>query len=254
MSAPAAPQISLEQARQLVVYLENGEQDKADQLILDAASKEQSELFAEVGKLTRQLHDALKNFELDTRLADLTTEALPDAKQRLNYVMEMTESAANKTMDAVEASLPIAQQLADEISHIKPTWDRLMNREIELGEFKTLCHSLDKFMNNSHSKTDELQGLMTNVLMAQDYQDLTGQVIRRVIELVREVEDSLIHLLTAFGTHDDGDTKVQQQAIETPPAEDTLAGPEGPIIDKESRDDVVSGQDEVDDLLSSLGF
>ena len=64
MSAPAAPQISLEQARQLVVYLENGEQDKADQLIIDAASKEQSELFAEVGKLTRQLHDALKILSL----------------------------------------------------------------------------------------------------------------------------------------------------------------------------------------------
>ncbi|WKD24652.1 protein phosphatase CheZ [Pseudoalteromonas sp. KG3] len=254
MSAPAAPQISLEQARQLVVYLENGEQDKADQLIIDAASKEQSELFAEVGKLTRQLHDALKNFELDTRLADLTTEAIPDAKQRLNYVMEMTENAANKTMDAVEASLPIAQQLADEISHIKPTWDRLMNREIELGEFKTLCHSLDKFMNNSQTKTDELQGLMTNVLMAQDFQDLTGQVIRRVIELVREVEDSLIHLLTAFGSQDDSETKIVAPAIEKPPAENTLAGPEGPIIDKESRDDVVNGQDDVDDLLSSLGF
>ncbi|MBE0379462.1 protein phosphatase CheZ [Pseudoalteromonas prydzensis] len=254
MSAPAAPQISLEQARQLVVYLENGEQDKADQLIIDAASKEQSELFAEVGKLTRQLHDALKNFELDTRLADLTTDAIPDAKQRLNYVMEMTENAANKTMDAVEASLPIAQQLADEISHIKPTWDRLMNREIELGEFKTLCHSLDKFMNNSQTKTDELQGLMTNVLMAQDFQDLTGQVIRRVIELVREVEDSLIHLLTAFGSQDDSETKIVAPAIEKPPAENTLAGPEGPIIDKESRDDVVNGQDDVDDLLSSLGF
>ena len=254
MSAPAAPQISLEQARQLVTYLENGEQEKADQLIIDAASKEQSELFAEVGKLTRQLHDALKNFELDTRLADLTTDAIPDAKQRLNYVMEMTENAANKTMDAVEASLPIAQQLADEISQIKPTWDRLMNREIELGEFKTLCHSLDKFMNNSQTKTDELQGLMTNVLMAQDFQDLTGQVIRRVIELVREVEDSLIHLLTAFGSQDDSETKIVAPAIEKPPAENTLAGPEGPIIDKESRDDVVNGQDDVDDLLSSLGF
>ncbi len=169
--------------------------------------------------------------------------------------MEMTESAANKTMDAVEASLPIAQQLADEIATIKPTWDRLMNREIELGEFKTLCHSLDKFMNNSHTKTDELQGLMTNVLMAQDYQDLTGQVIRRVIELVREVEDSLINLLTVFGSQDDGQIKQEKQAIDKAPAQsDTLAGPEGPIIDKESRDDVVSGQDEVDDLLSSLGF
>jgi len=255
MSALAAPQISLEQARQLVVYLENGEQEKADQLIIDAASQEQSELFAEVGKLTRQLHDALKNFELDTRLSDLTTDALPDAKQRLNYVMEMTENAANKTMDAVEASLPIAQELADEIAQIKPTWDRLMSREIELGEFKTLCHSLDKFMSHSHTKTDELQGLMTNVLMAQDFQDLTGQVIRRVIELVREVEDSLIHLLTAFGNHELGGEKIKTPAkVETPPAQDTLAGPEGPIIDKESRDDVVNGQDDVDDLLSSLGF
>ncbi|MCF7498580.1 MULTISPECIES: protein phosphatase CheZ [unclassified Pseudoalteromonas] len=255
MSALAAPQISLEQARQLVEYLENGEQEKADKLILDTASKEQSELFAEVGKLTRQLHEALKNFDLDTRLTGLTTEAIPDAKQRLNYVMEMTESAANKTMDAVEASLPIAQQLADDIATIKPTWDRLMNREIELGEFKSLCHSLDKFMNSSQTKTDELQGLMTNVLMAQDYQDLTGQVIRRVIELVREVEDSLINLLTVFGSQEDGHQKQEKQAIEQAPAQsDTLAGPEGPIIDKESRDDVVSGQDEVDDLLSSLGF
>ena len=203
MSALAAPQISLEQARQLVVYLENGEQEKADQLIIDAASQEQSELFAEVGKLTRQLHDALKNFELDTRLSDLTTDALPDAKQRLNYVMEMTENAANKTMDAVEASLPIAQELADEIAHIKPTWDRLMSREIELGEFKTLCHSLDKFMSHSHTKTDELQGLMTNVLMAQDFQDLTGQVIRRVIELVRESgfpDDSIFAIGQDLGT------------------------------------------------------
>ena len=130
MSALAAPQISLEQARQLVEYLENGEQEKADKLILDTASKEQSELFAEIGKLTRQLHEALKNLDLDTRLTGLTTEAIPDAKQRLNYVMEMTESAANKTMDAVEASLPIAQQLADDIATIKPTWDRLMNREL----------------------------------------------------------------------------------------------------------------------------
>jgi chemotaxis protein CheZ len=257
MSAPAAPQITLEQARQLVAFLENGEQDKANQLILETASQEQSQLFAEVGKLTRQLHEALKSFELDTRLTDITTDAIPDAKKRLNYVMEMTENAANKTMDAVEASLPLAQELADEISDIKPTWDRLMNREIELGEFKSLCHSIDKFMNSSHHKTDELQMLMTNVLMAQDYQDLTGQVIRRVIELVREVEESLIHLLTAFAAQ--GEVEQVQPTEQPEETEDsivaqTLAGPEGPIIDKESRNDVVSDQDEVDDLLSSLGF
>jgi chemotaxis protein CheZ len=257
MSAPSVPQITLEQAKQLVVYLEQGEQAKADELIMEAASKEQSELFAEVGKLTRQLHESLKNFELDTRIADLTTEALPDAKERLNYVMEMTENAANKTMDAVEASLPLAQQLADDLSEIKPTWDRLMNRDIQLGEFKTLCHDLDKFMQGSQTTTDELQGHMTNVLMAQDYQDLTGQVIRRVIELVREVEDSLIHLLTVFGTAEDPNSKQKEnieevQVTEMDPAQ--ISGPEGPIMNAESREDVVSNQDEVDDLLSSLGF
>ena len=255
MPAAAAPQITLEQARQLVVFLENNEQDKANQLILEAASKEHSELFAEVGKLTRQLHESLKGFELDTRLTNLTTEAIPDAKKRLNYVIEMTENAANKTMDAVEASLPIAQKLADEISHIKPSWDRLMSREIELGEFKSLCHSIDKFMNNSHHKTDELQSLMTSILMAQDYQDLTGQVIRRVIDLVREVEESLLHILTAFAAQDDSTVEIiEQQKIEEPVVTQTLAGPEGPIVDTESRNDVVSDQDEVDDLLSSLGF
>ncbi|KZN65141.1 protein phosphatase [Pseudoalteromonas luteoviolacea CPMOR-1] len=255
MSESSAPQITLEQAKQLVEYLENGEQEKADQILIEATNKEQSELFAEVGKLTRQLHESLKNFELDTRLSDLTTEALPDAKQRLNYVMEMTENAANKTMDAVEASLPLAQQLADELSEIKPTWDRLMSRDIQLGEFKSLCHDLNDFMQSSQGRTDELQSLMTNVLMAQDYQDLTGQVIRRVIELVREVEDSLIHLLTVFGTSEVGQLNTAQQpqeVVET--TTDELAGPEGPIIDAEERDDVVSGQDEVDDLLSSLGF
>ncbi|TLX45897.1 protein phosphatase [Pseudoalteromonas phenolica] len=257
MSAPSVPQITLEQAKQLVAYLEQGEQDKADKLIMEAASKEQSELFAEVGKLTRQLHESLKNFELDTRISDLTTEALPDAKERLNYVMEMTENAANKTMDAVEASLPLAQQLADDLSDIKPTWDRLMRRDIQLGEFKSLCHDLDKFMQGSQATTDELQGHMTNVLMAQDYQDLTGQVIRRVIELVREVEDSLIHLLTVFGTAEEPQSKQKEnieevQIAEMDPVE--ISGPEGPIMNAESREDVVSNQDEVDDLLSSLGF
>ncbi|WP_419147809.1 protein phosphatase CheZ [Pseudoalteromonas 'SMAR'] len=256
MSVNAAPQITLEQAKQLVEYLEQGEQEKADQLILEAANKEQSELFAEVGKLTRQLHESLKNFELDTRLADLTTEAIPDAKQRLNYVMELTESAANKTMDAVEESLPLAQDLAEEIAQIKPTWDRLMNRDIELGEFKSLCHDLDSFMQSSKTRTDELQSLMTNVLMAQDYQDLTGQVIRRVIELVREVEDSLINLLTVFSNGDEEQLRAQtkENEVKTSETVNELSGPEGPIIDAESRDDVVSGQDEVDDLLSSLGF
>ena len=256
MSTSALPQITLDQAKQLVELLENGEQEQANELLLQISSDEQSELFAEVGKLTRQLHDSLKNFELDDKLSSLTQESLPDAKQRLNYVMEMTEQAANKTMDAIEASLPLADKLNDEISNLKPSWDRLMSRDLKLGEFKTLCRELDDFIQGTQKDTQQLHSLMTQVLMAQDYQDLTGQVIRRVIELVREVEDSLIYMLTVFGSPVETSKEVNEKntiVAEVSSTElDQVA--EGPIIDAAERDDVVSGQDEVDDLLSSLGF
>lgn len=255
-----SPQITLEQAKQLVSLLENNEQAQADELLLQITTQMQSELFEEVGKLTRQLHDSLNNFQLDSKLIDLTQDALPDAKERLNYVIKMTEQAANKTMDAIEASLPIADTLTSELGDIKPSWDRLMSRDLKLGEFKSLCHGLDSFILNTQDNTQKLQGLMTEVLMAQDFQDLTGQVIRRVIELVREVEDSLIHVLKVFGTPIEGGTsetgKLQEKNLE-PSLQvekelDQVA--EGPIIDALERDDVVSDQDDVDDLLSSLGF
>jgi chemotaxis protein CheZ len=88
---------------------------------------------------------------------------------------------------------------------------------------------------------------MTDVLMAQDFQDLTGQVIRKVIDLVHEVEENLIAMLTAFGISED-----QQRELVSPKVGDNLV--EGPIVNKEKRSDVVEDQDDVDDLLSSLGF
>ena len=255
-----SPQITLEQAKQLVLLLESNEQAQADELLLQITTQMQSELFEEVCKLTRQLHDSLNNFQLDSKLTDLTQDALPDAKERLNYVIKMTEQAANKTMDAIEAGLPIADGLTSELDNIKPSWDRLMSRDLKLGEFKSLCHGLDSFILNTQGNTQKLQGLMTEVLMAQDFQDLTGQVIRRVIELVREVEESLIHMLKVFGSPIDGELPVKE-VIEEKNIESSLQVEkeldqvaEGPIIDALERDDVVSDQDDVDDLLSSLGF
>ncbi|MEC9169813.1 MAG: protein phosphatase CheZ, partial [Pseudomonadota bacterium] len=93
--------------------------------------------------------------------------------------------------------------------------------------------------------------LLTEVLMAQGYQDLTGQVIRRVIDLVKEVEDSLVNMLTMFGERD-GAEQTKPSSVKADKVDGVEA--EGPIIDADKRDDVVSGQDDVDDLLSSLGF
>ncbi|WP_269517695.1 protein phosphatase CheZ [Alteromonas sp. BMJM2] len=242
---------SLEEARQLVVYLEAGDNASANALFEAASMKENVELFAEVGKLTRQLHDALNNFQIDDRIKNLATDDIPDAQTRLTYVIEETEKAANTTMDAVEASMPIAELLASRIDRVMPEWKKLMTRQIEVGEFKVLCKDLDELLEDGASQSAKLTQLLTEVLMAQGYQDLTGQVIRRVIDLVKEVEESLVNMLTMFGERD-GSEQAKPLSPEADKAEGVKA--EGPILDAETRDDVVSGQDDVDDLLSSLGF
>ncbi len=247
MSIAMVGRVSLEQAKSLVEFLEADQQEKADALIAEIQNPINSELFAEIGKLTRQLHDSLTNFQLDSRLNDLATADIPDAKERLNYVITRTEEAANKTMDAVEAIFPVVDNIAEQVRAVNPAWTKLMNNEIDLKEFKSLCGDIDSLLVTTGKETSHIHNLMTDVLMAQDFQDLTGQVIRKVIDLVREVEDSLINMLTVFGI-----SAEQTQTESTPKVGENLV--EGPVVNTENRDDVVEDQDDVDDLLSSLGF
>jgi chemotaxis protein CheZ len=239
--------VSLEQAKNLVEFLETGQQDKADELIAEIQNPINSELFAEIGKLTRQLHDSLMNFQLDSRLNDLATADIPDAKERLNYVIKRTEEAANKTMDAVESIFPVVDTIQQQIEKVNPLWAKLMNNKLDLTEFKSLCLDIDALLTTTGNETEHMRSLMTDVLMAQDFQDLTGQVIRKVIDLVREVEDSLINMLTAFGIS----TESAMEKAKPKVGENLV---EGPIVNADERDDVVENQDDVDDLLSSLGF
>jgi chemotaxis protein CheZ len=245
MKSQTSGLITLEQAQHLVELLSVGEQSQADDLFRELAVPLQRDLFEEVGKLTRQLHSALMDFQVDNRLAELASTEIPDAKQRLNYVIDMTEQAANKTMDAVEECLPLANALTTNIQLVMPSWDRLMRREIVLSEFKVLCHDVQDLMSRSENDSTRLRELLNQILMAQDFQDLTGQMIRRVIDLVMEVESNLVSMLTVFG---------EQPMVESQIAQKNNIEAEGPIMNAELRQDVVTGQDEVDDLLSSLGF
>jgi chemotaxis protein CheZ len=247
MSKNTSVHVSLEQAKSLVEYLETNQQDKANELIAEIQNPIKTELFAEIGKLTRQLHDSLNNFQIDSRLSDLATADIPDAKERLNYVISRTEEAANKTMDAVESIFPAVDDIQRQIKTVNPLWQKLMHNELDIGEFKTLCRDIDGLLKSAEKETGQIHSLMTDVLMAQDFQDLTGQVIRKVIDLVREVEESLINMLTVFGL-----TSEEEKDVYLPKVGDNLV--EGPIVDTENRTDVVSDQDDVDDLLSSLGF
>lgn len=243
--AKASSLITLEQARLLVSLLEQGEFTKADNLLAEACAPNAHTLFEKVGQLTRQLHTSLQEFCIDSRIPVLATHEIPDAREHLNYVIDMTDKAANRTMDAVEASLPIADRLNDSIQAVLPHWQLLMTRSLDLGQFKVLCHQLDDFLKSSEADADILRKRLTEILMAQDFQDLTGQMIRRVIKLVQEIEIKLVEMLTMFG---DVGTEVPQS-----PTRSALEA-EGPIINAQDRDDVVNGQDDVDDLLSSLGF
>ena len=114
-------------------------------------------------------------------------------------LLERTEEAANKTMDAVEAIFPVVDSIQKQISTVNPLWQKLMHNDLDVGEFKAVMSRYRCFTENDRKRNRKIHALMTDVLMAQDFQDLTGQVIRKVIDLVREVEDSLINMLTAFG-------------------------------------------------------
>jgi chemotaxis protein CheZ len=264
MNAATMNQISLEQAKLLVELLEANKQLEANQLIDEIQNSSYSELFAEIGKLTRQLHESMSNFQLDSRINDLATAEIPDAKERLNYVINRTEEAANKTMDAVETTMPILDNLSRQVKRITPAWTELMHNglkvndlkvndlkvnDLKVNDFKELCGDLDTLLKDTSKDTQKINELMNEVLMAQDFQDLTGQVIRQVIDLVREVEESLINMLTVFGIS----TEDQPEGQSKLKVGENLV--EGPIVvDAKSRYDVVVDQDDVDDLLSSLGF
>ncbi len=118
------PPESLQQARALVSSLEAGNEADVNQLLDTLGKLRESSLFHELGKLTRELHETINSFHLDARIADLTQKDIPDAKERLNYVITMTEQAANRTLDAVEQSLPLSTQLQERAAGLRAPWQQ----------------------------------------------------------------------------------------------------------------------------------
>lgn len=234
----------LQIARDLVAHLEAGEEGKADELLDLMAHGKEASLFMDVGRLTRELHDALKNLQIDGRLVGLAEQEMPDARQRLSYVIQKTEEAANRTLSAVETLLPISERLGDAARSFASDWNRFTRREMDMHEFKALSGRLALFLDQIKTDSATLHSSLSEVLMAQDFQDLTGQVIRRVITMVTEVEGNLVRLVRCAGAGA-GKTDVSGSALQA-------EGPE--VKGTAGAGQRVNGQDEVDDLLSSLGF
>lgn len=237
----------LEYAKKLVSAIEQGDESAAHNMLEELSALRESTLFQELGKLTRDLHNTLNDFQLDSKISEMTEKDIPDAKERLNHVINMTQDAAEQTLSAVEASLPISDELSEQANKLQESWERFRKRDMDVTEFRELSKEIEAFFDWLNSNTPALQTNLSNILLAQGFQDLTGQIIGKVIKLVQEVEESLVDLIRITGQ------KMQPQT-----QKDDKTGPDisaqGPVVPGVDKGDVVSGQDEVDDLLSSLGF
>jgi len=230
-------------AKDLVTQLEAGNEAEADQISVMLVGDTENNLYQEVGRLTRELHDALNNFMRDPRIPELAEIEIPDAKERLSYVLTMTERSANTTLAAVEEGIPISDELGNSAAKIYQEWELFKERKLTVEDFRALSTELTDFLANTKQQTADIHGKLTDVLMAQEFQDLTGQIIRKVITLVQDVEDKLVELVRITGAQLPESTKQHSAEIL-----------EGPVVPGVDQGDVVNSQDDVDDLLSSLGF
>lgn len=235
---------NLARARDLQACIEAGDEKGAKEVIDDLTDIRENALYQEVGKLTRELHDAISAFGMDDRITDMTEHEIPDARQRLNFVITKTAEAADKTLTAVEASIPICEGMESQATSILESWRQFTKREMDADGFRKLSTEIDGFLLTQSDGFGKIKGHLNDVLMAQDFQDLTGQIIKRVINLVAEVEGNLVNLVKVAGLPEHIE-KSQKKSLEEL---------EGPIVPGIDSGDTVSGQDEVDDLLSSLGF
>ena len=202
-------------------------------------------LFGELRKLTTDLQGALERFRVDSRLVDLAEKEVPDAKHRLDHVLKLTDEAAHRTMDLVEQACPLAERTAREAAEIVEMWRKFRARKIAVDEFRTMLKRLDGFLESSRTDMDKVRGNLAEVLLAQGYQDLSGQIIRGVMKLVSELEVALVELVRL--------SKTGGPAMARVSSGDTRRG-FGPAIPGIKSGPTVSGQQDVDALLSGLGM
>jgi chemotaxis protein CheZ len=189
------------------------------------------DVFVRVGELTRTLHDALRELGYDREIAD-AVGTLPDAQARLSYIADLTGKAAEKVLGIVDSGM------SEE--HAMVSRAKLMAEKLGSCGVPSLRAEAHDFAMAVQSHSESTLARYTDIMMAQDFHDLTGQTVKKVAELAQRIEQQLVNLLLDM-------TPAEPKAAAVP---GTL---EGPVIDK-TRSDVVHDQGQVDDLLESLGF
>jgi chemotaxis protein CheZ len=230
----------LEIARELVFALEANDRDHAGNLIEALGGLKYKALLAEVGQLTREVHHSIMHLSSKDRLMQLAQDQIPDCQERLRYVIRQTEQAANETLDAVEDMMARTKGLGESARDMVDDVSKAASSEVSVRSEVTV------FATHVAEQNDYLHTRLSDVLLAQSYQDLTSQVIGRTIEVVTQIESKLKDILTACVPQ----PQRQKIAVEVP--NDESISSYGPTIKPSAA--AVSDQVEVDDLLASLGI
>ena len=213
----------------------------APQSSASGASQHPDKVISQIGHLTRKLHDALHQLGYDRALQS-AAQAIPDARERLAYVATMTEQAAERALNAIETAKPIQDRLGVDASALARDWQKVFQRELSVDEFKGLAERTRAYLEAVPQQTEATNAQLMDIMMAQDFQDLTGQVITKITDMAQDVERQLLQLLVENCTPD------RREAVQ---ARGLL---NGPVINSGRRADVVTSQSQVDELLESLGF
>jgi len=197
------------------------------------------EVHHQLGALTRQLHDSLQGLGLTEKVKDWAGE-LPDAKSRLSYIARLTGQAAEKVLNQVDQAKAQHDFIASETRRI----GELIVKDPVAAVAKG--HVMN-FINDVEQASKQVDQHLTEIMMAQDFHDLTGQVIAKVVNLAATIEEQLVQLLIQTAPAD--------AAVKAPaPLEPYVPALAGPVVDGAGNPEVVTNQSEVDDLLASLGF
>jgi chemotaxis protein CheZ len=225
--------------------IEPNQQHDAYKVIVPAESlpamTPNDEMLNRIGHVTRVLHDSLRGLGLD-KILEQVAHDIPDARDRLSYVARMTEQAAEKVLNATDLAIPLQTELASQALMLEQCWKEVLPNPSLKSDYNLAADETLNFLTLIGKNTTETKALLMDIMMAQDFQDLTGQVIKKITSLAQGLEKQLVQVLIDFSP-----------AMAKKDTNSTVALMNGPQIDPHALD-VVASQEQVDDLLDSLGF
>ena len=215
-----------------------------------ASPAQAEELIDRIGHLTRALNESMRELGLD-REVEKAADAIPDARDRLNYIATMTEQAAETALSSIEVAQPLQSEIENRAVKLDERWQSWFESPIELADARELVRDTRSYLQWVPEQTQATSAQLHDIMMAQDFQDLTGQVIKKLVVVIRDIEKQLIDVLLQYLPEDRVRGREAELRDKNGENDSLLNGPQ---IQTEGNADIVTDQSQVDDLLDSLGF